>query len=109
MNRINHFNRTIKGDRTLNNMFEQIGSTLSLKRVCALLFTLVISGSVMVLPAAREIVRLTNEGELHFLETSGGHLFICQKSLSANESAELAEDDAFHTIQTNTNVLGEKK
>ncbi|MDQ3132511.1 MAG: hypothetical protein M3Q99_17330 [Acidobacteriota bacterium] len=82
MNRINHFNQTIKGDRTLNNMFEQISNALSLKRVCALLFTLVISGSVMVLPAAaREIVRLTNEGELHFLESVGGHLVVCEKSL----------------------------
>ena len=34
--------------------------------------------------ATRDIVRMTNEGKLHFLETSGGHLFICQKSLSAN-------------------------
>ena len=31
--------------------------------------------------ATREIVRLTNEGELHFLETSGGHLFVCGESL----------------------------
>ena len=31
--------------------------------------------------AAREIVRMANERELHFLETSGGHLFVCSESL----------------------------
>jgi hypothetical protein len=31
--------------------------------------------------ATREIVRMTNEGGLHFLETSGGHLFVCSESL----------------------------
>ena len=30
----------------------------------------------------RELVRLTEAGELHFLETSGGHLFVCRKSLN---------------------------
>ena len=59
--------------------------------------------------ATREIVRLANEGELHFLETSGGHLFICQKSLSANQLSEFAEDNAFRTHQPNTNLEGEKK
>ncbi len=59
--------------------------------------------------ATRELVQMTNEDKLHFLETSGGHLFICQKSLSANKLAALAEDDAFYTIETNTHLLGEKK
>ena len=59
--------------------------------------------------ATREIVRLANESKLHYLETSGGHLFICQKSLPANQSSEFAEDDAFRTHQTNTNLEGEKK
>lgn len=54
MNRINHFSRTIKADRTLNNMFKRITDALSLKRVCALLLTLVIGSSVMVLPAAAQ-------------------------------------------------------
>ncbi len=31
--------------------------------------------------ATREVVRLSETGELHYLETSGGHLFICRKSL----------------------------
>jgi len=31
--------------------------------------------------ATRELVRLIEAGELHYLETSGGHLFVCQKSL----------------------------
>jgi len=30
----------------------------------------------------REVVRLTEEGGLHFLETSGGHLFVCRTSLN---------------------------
>jgi len=59
--------------------------------------------------AMREIVRLAEAGGLHYLESSGGHLFVCRKSLSAFETVKFAEDDAFHTIQTNTNVLGEKK
>lgn len=29
----------------------------------------------------REVVRLTETGGLHFLETSGGHLFVCSESL----------------------------
>ena len=29
--------------------------------------------------ATRELVRLIEAGELHYLETSGGHLFVCQK------------------------------
>ncbi|MDQ3132509.1 MAG: hypothetical protein M3Q99_17320 [Acidobacteriota bacterium] len=32
--------------------------------------------------AAREVVRLTETGGLHFLETSGGHLFVCRTSLN---------------------------
>lgn len=32
--------------------------------------------------ATRQIVRLANEGELHYVETSGGHLFVCRKSLN---------------------------
>ena len=35
----------------------------------------------------RRIVQLAEEGALHYLETSGGHLFVCQKSLSANEQS----------------------
>lgn len=31
--------------------------------------------------ATREIVRLSETGGLHYLETGGGHLFICRKSL----------------------------
>lgn len=31
--------------------------------------------------ATREIVRMANEGKLHYLETSGGHLFVCSESL----------------------------
>ena len=31
--------------------------------------------------ATREIVQLVNEEKLHYLETSGGHLFICRESL----------------------------
>ncbi len=31
---------------------------------------------------AREVVRMTETGELHFLETSGGHLFVCRTSLN---------------------------
>jgi hypothetical protein len=58
--------------------------------------------------ATREIVRLANESELHFLETSGGHLFVCQKSLKANQPAEFVEDDAFRTHQPTTNLEGEK-
>ena len=54
MNRINHSNRTIKGDKTLNNMFKRITDALSLKRVCALLLTLVIGSSVTVLPVAAQ-------------------------------------------------------
>ncbi len=30
----------------------------------------------------REVVRLTETGRLHFLETSGGHLFVCRTSLN---------------------------
>jgi hypothetical protein len=30
----------------------------------------------------REVVRLTEKGGLHFLETSGGHLFVCRTSLN---------------------------
>ena len=47
--------------------------------------------------ATREIVGLVEAGKLHFLETSGGHLFICRKSLAANQSAELTEGNAFQT------------
>ena len=35
--------------------------------------------------ATREIVRLAETGELHFLETSGGHLFVCRKSLTEKQ------------------------
>jgi hypothetical protein len=45
--------------------------------------------------ATREIVRLVEAGNLHFLETSGGHLFICQKSLAAKQAAEISGADAF--------------
>ncbi len=38
--------------------------------------------------AVREIVRLAEAGELHFLETSGGHLFVCQKSLTERTTGE---------------------
>jgi hypothetical protein len=31
--------------------------------------------------ATRELVRLVTEGDLHYLETSGGHLFVCSESL----------------------------
>jgi NAD kinase len=31
--------------------------------------------------ATRAIVRLVEAGDLHYLETSGGHLFVCQQSL----------------------------
>ena len=29
----------------------------------------------------REVVRMTEDGRLHYLETSGGHLFVCGESL----------------------------
>ena len=29
----------------------------------------------------RVVVRMTEEGRLHYLETSGGHLFVCGESL----------------------------
>jgi len=57
----------------------------------------------------REIVRLAEAGGLHYLESSGGHLFVCRKSLSAFETVKSTEDDAFHTHQQNTNLQGEKK
>lgn len=31
--------------------------------------------------ATRKIVRMAEDGKLHFLETSGGHLFVCRESL----------------------------
>ena len=31
--------------------------------------------------ATREVVRRTETGSLHFLETSGGHIFVCSESL----------------------------
>ena len=58
--------------------------------------------------AARELVRQVEDGRLHFLETSGGHLFVCQKSLKANQSAEFVEADVFRTHQSTTNLEGEK-
>ena len=42
--------------------------------------------------ATREIVRFVEADKLHFLETTGGHLFICQKSLAAKNSAEVIEN-----------------
>lgn len=33
--------------------------------------------------AMREIVRLAEADRLHYLESSGGHLFVCRQSLSA--------------------------
>lgn len=45
--------------------------------------------------ATREIVRLVEAGNLHFLETTGGHLFICQKSLAAKQAGEITGEDAF--------------
>jgi len=59
--------------------------------------------------ATREIVRLAEAGGLHYLESSGGHLFICQNSLSAFEAVKFAEDDAFHIHQQNTHLHREKK
>ncbi len=32
--------------------------------------------------STREIVRLVEKGNLHYLESSGGHVFVCRKSLS---------------------------
>jgi hypothetical protein len=43
------------------------------------------------------------------LESSGGHLFICQKSLAANEPLKSAETNVFQINQTNTNLPGEKR
>jgi hypothetical protein len=48
--------------------------------------------------ATREIVRLVEDDELHFLETSGGHLFICQKSLAAKQPAKCTADEAIRTV-----------
>lgn len=45
--------------------------------------------------STRAILRLVETDGLHFLETSGGHLFICQESLSAFESAEFVENHRF--------------
>ncbi len=42
--------------------------------------------------AAREIVRRAETGKLHYLETSGGHLFVCRKSL--NESGDLIDEQS---------------
>lgn len=33
--------------------------------------------------AAREIVRLAEAGALHYVESSGGHLFVCQKTIES--------------------------
>ena len=59
--------------------------------------------------ATREIVRLAEAGELHYLESSGGHLFVCRDSLSALETGMFAEDDALRRNRKNKNLQGEKK
>ena len=51
--------------------------------------------------STREIVRMTENGKLHSLETSGGHLFICQKSLTAIECVN------YRAGQSNNNTEGE--
>ncbi len=38
--------------------------------------------------ATREIVGLVDNGKLHFRETTGGHLFVCQTSIGAIASEE---------------------
>jgi hypothetical protein len=38
----------------------------------------------------REIVRMTSAGEVHFLETVGGQLFLCRRSLLDKMPAEIA-------------------
>ncbi|MDQ4121320.1 MAG: hypothetical protein M3209_07730 [Acidobacteriota bacterium] len=39
----------------------------------------------------REIVRQAENREIHFLESLGGHLFICEKSISEKISIQLAQ------------------
>ena len=56
--------------------------------------------------AAREIVRLANENELHFLETSGGHLFVCHASLNEKESADFTE---LEQLKKHQSIKGETK
>jgi hypothetical protein len=41
----------------------------------------------------RVIVRLSDAGAIHFLESSSGHLFVCQKSLPEMQSSKLELPD----------------
>jgi hypothetical protein len=41
--------------------------------------------------ATRELVRLVEDGGLHYLESSGGHLFVCRTSLNEKEAANFTQ------------------
>lgn len=41
--------------------------------------------------AMREIVRMSEAGRLHYLESSGGHLFVCQASLELEANRSLVK------------------
>ncbi len=43
----------------------------------------------------RQIVRLVEQSEIHFLETIRGHLFVCRQSLQEKEAVVLAEIEPF--------------
>lgn len=62
--------------------------------------------------AAREIVRLAEAGELHYLESSGGHLFVCQKTVESFSGVPSPKEcgDRSHSEQIiQKNTLREKQ